>query len=497
MTNIACFVEQAALKRPDKPAIVFEGATLSYAELNTLANRTANVLVQMGVHSRDRVAIFLPNIPQFASVYLGVLKLGAIAVSIISRLKVNEVGFILENCSASALVTTSELLDNVPKSLDIPIFVFDAASSGNVYDFNKLLSLVSSQREALHLDPNTPASILYTSGTTGKSKGAILSHQNVIANIEALAYHHTIEPDDRILVPVPLYHAFGQNAIMNCAFAVGATLILHRQFNPKEVLHSIASDRANKLYGVPTIFIWLLNTPLTAHNLSSLRACYSAAAKLPEAIVHRWQQQFKVPIFDIYGLSETTVATFNHDYSFRLGSIGTPLMNTQMAIVDESDNPVPPRTQGEIVIRGPNVMLGYWNLAEETTDAMRGGWYHTGDIGFVDEDGYFYITDRLKDMINVSGLKVYPAEVEDVLYQHPAISEVAVFGVPDDLTGEKVWASVVLRPTTLANESELIAFCLERIAAFKVPRHIQFAESIPKSPVGKVLKRVLKQEASR
>jgi long-chain acyl-CoA synthetase len=245
-------------------------------------------------------------------------------------------------------------------------------------------------------------------------------------------------------------------------------------------------------YGVPTVFIWLLNARDIRSELASIQYYFSAAAKLPVEIAQHWRERFGLPIYEGYGLTETSpFSSYNHESEYRLGSVGTPIEHVEMQIWDEQGNVLVPGQLGEIVIRGPNIMLGYWNRPEETANALRGSWFHSGDIGSVDEDGYFYLTDRLKDMINISGLKVYPAEVENVLYQHPAVQEAAVYGALDELTGEAVWATVVLKTGQVATAEELIAFCGERIAAFKVPRVVKLGEAIPKNPTGKVLKRLL------
>lgn len=254
----------------------------------------------------------------------------------------------------------------------------------------------------------------------------------------------------------------------------------------------IQQNQVTHFYGVPTVFIWLLHAEVTHAELASVRYYFSAAAKLPVEIAQQWWTRFGFPIYEGYGLTETSpFSSYNHESDYRLGSIGTPMEYIEMQIWDEQGNVLPSGQQGEIVIKGPNIMLGYWNRPEETANALRGGWFHSGDIGLMDGQGYFYITDRLKDMINISGLKVYPAEVEDVLYQHPAVQEAAVYGVPDELTGETIWANVVLKTDQAATVEELIAFCGERLATFKMPRIIKLGEAIPKNPTGKVLKRLL------
>ncbi|MEZ4862670.1 MAG: long-chain fatty acid--CoA ligase [Caldilineaceae bacterium] len=495
--NIARNLEQSERLYADCPALIFEGRTYCYREINELANRVANLLADLGIREGDRVALFLPNIPEFLFAYYGILKLGAIVVSISARLKAREVQFILDDSGALVVITSDELMATLPQRLVQHILVTGRPADDHYRRFDDLLADSSPIRTSVDLSPNTPAAILYTSGTTGTPKGAVLSHNNVISNVQAACHHCGIVQRDRLLLFVPLFHCFGQNAIMNCSVASGATIVLQQRFGLDEILQSIQENHVSHFYGVPTVFIWLSNADLTDFDLSSIRYYFSAAAKLPVEIAEQWRERFGLPIYEGYGLTETSpFSSYNHGSDYRIGSIGTPIKHVTMQIWDEQEHVLGPGQLGEIVIKGPNIMLGYWNRPVETADAMSGDWFHSGDIGFCDEDGYFYITDRLKDMINVSGLKVYPAEVENVLYQHPAVQEAAVYGVPHAEKGEVVWATVVLKAgwQTKADEplaEELIGFCEARVATFKAPCLIQIADAIPKNPTGKVLKRVL------
>jgi long-chain acyl-CoA synthetase len=304
-----------------------------------------------------------------------------------------------------------------------------------------------------------------------------------------------MQPDDRLLLYLPLFHCFGQNAILNAGLNVCATIILQRRFDQEQVLNAIVTHKVTMFFGVPTIFIKLLNTNTSDCNFESLRYYFSAAAPMPIEVAQNWQAKYGIVIHEGYGLSETSPCScYNHDLKYKLGSIGTPIENVEMKIVDGDGHQVQPGELGEIVIRGPNVMLGYWNRPFETAEVIKNGWFHTGDIGRTDEDGFFYIVDRLKDMVNVSGFKVYPTEVENVIYQHPAVAEAAIYGVPDALKGEIVKANIVLKEGHAITEEQIIEFCSRRIAAYKVPRVINFVDSIPKNPTGKVLKRVLRQQ---
>jgi len=318
----------------------------------------------------------------------------------------------------------------------------------------------------------------------------------VVSNAYATVHHLRMTPDDRGLCALPLFHCFGQNFIMNALVTAGGTLVLHERFGPAEFLDAVGRHRITLLYAVPTMYILFLSGgagDLGARDLSSLRLSFSAAAMLPADVEARWRAATGLAISQGYGLTECSpFATYNHERDHRPGSVGTPIENVEVRVVDEHDREVPDGTLGEIVIRGPNVMQGYLGKPAETAETLRGGWLHSGDIGYRDADGYFYVVDRVKDMINVSGFKVYPREVEEVLFAHPAVREAAVLGRPDAVKGEVVRACVVLRAGHEAGADELIALCRERIAPYKVPVVVEFLSALPKSPTGKILKKELR-----
>ena len=495
--NIAHHIEQGHLLFPEKIALIFEDKYFTYKQLDQLANRVANGLHGLGIKKGDRVALFLPNIPEFVISYLGILKIGAVTVSVNVMLKSAEVSYILSECAAKAIITTESQSKHVLEA-DLPelqhILIAEGSAEKGI-SLAQLLASASSSAHAVEMDRYSPACIVYTSGTTGFPKGATLSHGNVISNM----YSHNrccgMQPDDRLLLYLPLFHCFGQNAILNAGLNVCATIILQRRFDQEQVLNAIVTHKVTMFFGVPTIFIKLLNTNTSDCNFESLRYYFSAAAPMPIEVAQNWQAKYGKVIHEGYGLSETSPCScYNHDLKYKLGSIGTPIENVEMKIVDSDGHQVQPGELGEIVIRGPNVMLGYWNRPFETAEVIKNGWFHTGDIGRTDEDGFFYIVDRLKDMVNVSGFKVYPTEVENVIYQHPAVAEAAIYGVPDALKGEIVKANIVLKEGHAITEEQIIEFCSRRIAAYKIPRVINFVDSIPKNPTGKVLKRVLRQQ---
>jgi len=496
--NIAHHVEQGHRLFPDKIALIFEDKSFTYKQLEELAGRVANGLRGLGIKKGDRVALFLPNIPEFVISYLGILKIGAVAVSVNVMLKTAEVSYILHDCAAKAIITTESQSEQVSEA-DLPelqhILIAEGEANKGI-PLAQLMANASPKALALEMDRHAPACILYTSGTTGFPKGATLSHGNVIANSYAANRCYRISHSERLLLYLPLFHCFGQNAILNTALSACATIILHRRFDLEQVLQTVANHQVTMFFGVPTVFIKMLNTDICDYKLESVRYYFSAAAPMPIEIAQKWYDKYGFFIHEGYGLTETSpFATYNHDLKYRLGSIGAPIENVEIKIVDGDGHQVQPGELGEIVIRGPNVMLGYWNRPFETAEVIKNGWLHTGDIGRMDEDGFFYIVDRLKDMINLSGFKVYPTEVENVIYQHPAVAEVAVYGAPDPVKGEIVKTNIVLKLGHTITEQQIIEFCYERMAAYKVPRVINFVDSLPRNPAGKVLKRVLRTES--
>lgn len=483
--NIARHIEIGVEEFPDHPAIIFEETSITYLQLNRSANQIANALKANGVNRGDRVALYLPNIPEFAICYLAILKLGAIAVSINTMFKSDEVKYIVNDSKPKIIFTVPDLAPNIPLT--------DCPSLQNVVIGLDNWMNQGNDFEAIEMKGNDPAVLLYTSGTTGFPKGATLSHGNVISNAQSTVHHAGFIHDDRMILFLPLFHVFGQNFIMNATFTALGTLVMHRRFILDEVLNSIQQHKITMFFGVPTIFITLLNTDLSKYDLSSIRYDFSAAATMPQEVSRAWTERFGRRIYEGYGLTECSpFACYNHDSHHKFGSVGTAIQGSQIKVLDGDDRELPRGEWGEICIRGPGVMLGYWNRPGDTEFALRNGWLHSGDIGMMDDEGYVFIMDRLKDMINAAGFKIWPAEVEQFLYQHQAIKEVAVYGVPDPIKGEAVKAAVVLKKGVHATSDEIIAFCRERIAAYKVPSVVEFLNELPKSATGKILKRVLR-----
>jgi long-chain acyl-CoA synthetase len=450
----------------------------------------------------DRVAIFLPNIPDFCVAYLAIQKVGAVAVSVNAMWKTEELRYLLEHSGPGLVFTTAALAPALPRLPGLRLVLCDDPSStapacalGPSLD-----DAIAGQPENFatrDLPMSAPAAILYTSGTTGKPKGAVLTHGNIVSNARATATCVGSHPGDRHALFLPLFHCFGQNFIMNAALRSAGTLVLQRRFEPGATLALIAAAEITHLYAVPTVFIQLLGGGAHREALASVRYFFSAAATMPREVATAWRERFGRPIHEGYGLTETApFASYNHARRYKVGSIGAPIEGVEMKVVDEAGRSRATSEWGELCIRGPNVMAGYFRDPEATAQVLRDGWFHTGDIGYRDEEGDYFIVDRLKDMINCAGFKVWPREVEEVLHQHPAVEECAVAAAPDPLKGERVRAFVKVRGSERASAEALRAHCERSLARYKIPTEFVFDRPIPRNPAGKVLKRLLREEAS-
>ncbi len=496
--NIANHVERIARQDPGRQAIVFEGKDISYGTLDACACALANSLKANGVARGDRIALYLPNIPAFMLAYLAGEKAGAIVVSVNSIFKSEEVKYLLNDSGAKVVFTTAELLPNVPRG-ECPSLaktvICEGQAAGEIV-LGDWLAAGKPQFKTEDMAADDAAVLLYSSGTTGFPKGVTLTHNNVITNTRAAVNCSHHGPKDRLAIFLPLFHVFAQNYIMNAGFVAGATLVLFRRFVPDLVLAEIERQRVTMFFAVPTIYIALLGANVPKKKLASIRYYFSAAATMPQEISRRWTETYGPAVHEGYGLTECSpCAAYNHVKKHKFGSVGTAIEDFEVKIFDENDREVPRGTWGEIVMRGPGVMKEYWNRPEDTAQALRGGWLHSGDIGKMDEEGYVFIVDRVKDMINVSGFKVWPAEVEHYLYQIPQIKEVAVYGKPDSLKGESVCAAVVLKDGAHFSGDEVIAWCKEKLAAYKTPERVDIVKELPKSATGKILKRMLRAQA--
>lgn len=476
-------------------ALLFDGLRLTYGEVIESSQRTAGVLRECGVRRGDRVALFLPNSPEFVFGYYGALSLGAIAVSIGAASSHEEAIHAVRDSEARVVLTTVALSERLGGALpDVQVLLADGDGDSA---FAGRMAAAAPVTDIADVDVSDPAAIVYSSGTTGRPKGVVLSHGNVDFTARSKVRYLGITPDDRLLLFLPMHHCFGQNAVMHAAMAGGAALVVQTRFEPDRVLSALADDGVTMFFGVPTTFLALYDR-LGPEHLETVRYWFSAAASLPRALEDRWRERFGAPIYQGYGLSESSpFASYNHLDGPRPGTVGTPIDGVEMRIVDpDSGTPLPNGVPGEIVIRGPNVMLGYWRRREDTAETIRDGWLHSGDIGRMDDDGFFTVEDRVKDMIVVGGENVYPAEVENAIYAHPGVAEVAVFGVADPYLGEEVRARIVRRPGSEVRTDEILEICRRRLASFKVPSLVEFADDLPKSPTGKILKRVLRAESA-
>jgi long-chain acyl-CoA synthetase len=496
--NIAHHVARVARVDPRQPAIVFEGTSIDYATLDAHAARLARSLEDAGIAPGDRVALYLPNVPAFPLVYLAVQRVGGIAVSLNPTLTTEEVQYILDDSGARVVFTVGDLVRNVPRAR-CPALAHVVACEGEADGAAPLGDWMAGTSVSGPMVPrkaSDPAAILYTSGTTGQPKGATLTIGNVVSNMRVTVQTMQFVREDKVVTFLPLFHVFAQNVLMNAAFEAGATLLLFRRIEPRAILRTIQEERATLLFGVATIYATLLAMQLEDYDLTSLRYEVAGAAPLPDELVHRWLARTGRPIYQGYGLTETSPLTnVNVVNQHRIGSVGRCVSGVRVRILDASDREVPPGEWGEICFRGPGVMQGYWNRPKDSAVALRGGWLHTGDIGRLDADGYLFIVDRVKDMINVAGLKVWPAEIEQVLYRHPDLQEAAVYAAPHRLRGEQVFADVVPKANATVTPDAILHFCRKHLAPYKVPHRVNIVDALPKSATGKVLKRVLRERA--
>jgi long-chain acyl-CoA synthetase len=488
--NLASLLTESAERAPDSPAIRLGEVELSYGELDDRSARLATLLREKGVEPGDRVGVMLPNVPEFPIAYYGVLRAGCIVVPMNVLLKRREIAFYLEDSGSKLLLAWHGFAEEaVGGSADGGAEMIEVEPAG----FAASLAELQPTPGLADTAEDDTAVILYTSGTTGKPKGAELTHLNLFRNADVSSRTTCeIAQGDVVLGALPLFHSFGQTVGMNASLKVGACLTLVPRFDPAEALETMQSDGVTHFYGVPTMYGALLHHPeRESFDTSSLRNCITGGASMPVEILHGFEQAFDAKVLEGYGLSETSpVACSNHpDVERKAGSIGTPIEGVEMRLVDEDDNPVAQGEVGEIVIRGHNIMKGYWQRPDATAEAMRGGWFHSGDMARTDEEGYFYIVDRKKDLIIRGGYNVYPREVEEVLYEHPKIREAAVVGVPHDEWGEEIGAAVVLHEGEGLAPEEVSAYVKERIAAYKYPRLVWFIDDLPKGPTGKILKR--------
>jgi long-chain acyl-CoA synthetase len=520
---LPAFLKANARRAPSKPALIFYGLELSFAQLDEASDRFAGWLKSRGIRPGDRVAIFLENCPQFAMAYYGAMKAGAILVCLNPMHKALELQHEFEDSEARILVTSDQgagvaepiraktpleavvvtrYRDFLPEKPALPIppsFLETTGPCAGTHDFASIVAtappLTAHEPRALE----DTALIQYTSGTTGVPKGAELTHGNLVSNCELMRLYLGQGPEDRVFGVVPWFHITGMEVQLNMMAYTGSTFVALGRFDLETALRALQQYRCTMTTLIATINVAIVNYPKTPeYDLSSLRLCLSGGAPVPAEIARRWEAITGHKLVEGYGLSETTAPTHcNPPHRPRYGTVGLPLPFTECKIVSLEDGAteLPLDQSGEIAVRGPMVLKGYWRRPDATAEAIRDGWFYTGDIGRVDAEGYFTIEERKKDMIKASGYSVFPAEVEAIMYRHPAVAEVGVVGVPDPYRGEDILAFVVLKPGAALTEAELIAWCRSEMAVYKAPRAVRFVPALPKTGSGKILKRALREQA--
>ena len=487
MTGLVSNLEAAARGHGQRPAVILDEERLSYADLWDRTARVAGRLRERGVQAGDRVGLMLPNVVAFPVLYYGILRAGGVVVPMNPLLKAREVQHYLGDSGARLVFAWQTAAPEAAAG------AAEAGAEAVTIDGSSMAEISGwpASPEVVQRSDDDTAIILYTSGTTGTPKGAQLTHANMATNASVSASTlFELGPDDVLMGCLPLFHAFGQTCGLNTAVVAGASLTLVPRFDPAAALKIIERDRVTVFEGVPTMYVAMLGAGAGIADTSTLRLCVSGGAALPVEVLRGFKETFGAEILEGYGLSETShVASFNRRGNTRPGSIGLPIDGVEMRVVDGEGADVPAGEVGEIVIRGDNVMAGYWNRPDATDQAIKDGWFHTGDMAKQDEDGFFFIVDRKKDLIIRGGFNVYPREIEEVLYEHPAVFEAAVIGLPHPSHGEEIGAAVALKPGATATPEELRDYVKERVAAYKYPRHVWLTEALPKGPTGKIMKR--------
>ncbi|WP_461200707.1 fatty acid--CoA ligase family protein [Anoxybacillus sp. TBDG-1] len=507
--NLVSRLQQIASQKPEKEAYVFEQTSATYGELNGAIMKFASGLAKLGVNKGDHVALLLGNSPYFIVSLYGAMRAGATVIPINPIYTPDEIHYILTNGDVKVVIaldlvipTLMKLDGRLPNVEHIIICETPQGKEQGIVvpekmkSFTNVLAIGDVPFVGPALDDDDVAVILYTSGTTGKPKGAMLTHKNLYSNAQDVADYLKMNEDDRVIATLPMFHVFCLTVALNAPLMNGGTVLILPKFSPAEVFKVAREQKATVFAGVPTMYNFLYQYPEgKAEDFAHIRLCISGGASMPVALLKNFEKKFQVIVSEGYGLSEASPVTcFNPlDRPRKPGSIGTSIVHVENKIVNELGEEVPVGEVGELIVRGPNVIKGYYNMPEETAHTIRDGWLYTGDLAKMDEEGYFYIVDRKKDMIIVGGYNVYPREVEEVLYSHPDVVEAAVIGVPDPNFGEAVKCFVVSKNKQLT-EQQLIAYCSEHLAKYKVPSSIEFLEELPKNTTGKILRRALKEQ---
>lgn len=503
-------LERTFHRFPDATAIIYEGRKMAYRQLKEKVDRLANAWKRLGMKKGDRIGLMLANHPDYIISYYAAQMLGAIVVQVNPLYTPRELQYIVNDVGMKYIVThdsNRRTLHQIETEHLKAVFLSNDSNPDAValtwpsYDLHELIDRSEPLEAYTEIDVHEDIAVIqYTGGTTGKMKGAMLTHYNLLANvIQSYAMYSDLLEDGKevTLAATPFYHVFAMTAAMNVSIFSGQAILIVRKFQVDEVLELIKTYRPSFFPGVPTMYNAFVNHPnVKAYGLDCLKVCSSGSAPLPQEILRRFKEITGVPILEGYGLSESSPSTHRNPIHFKrkVGSIGIPIPLTDSKVVDDAGNEVEIGEIGELIVKGPQVMKGYWNQPEETAKALRDGWLYTGDLAKMDEEGYFYIVGRKKEMIISGGFNIYPQEVEDVLYDHPAVKEAAVIGIPDDYSGERVKAFVVFKEGKKASEEELIDHCYQHLTRYKVPKEIEIRDALPRNTVGKLLKRILVEE---
>ena len=496
--NIAKNLERSAFYFPDRPVLSEDLSQTSYAQFDEQANRVATALIRMGIQPGDHIGLCAPNSCDWLAFYFGVLKAGAVAVTLSSLLKRDELSLLISHSKPRIIFTHDEKLADLADLKEDKCLEKIICPGGDL-NFSQLLGMGSGSFKAFDRDRTDTAAILYTGGTTGIPKGVMLSHENINAAIHTVMLNERSSEKDRALCFLPFNHVFGQMHIMNATILSAGCLEIMPAFDLDRVLNAMGEGRVTKFFAVPTIYVRLLGLEGLKEKLGSVRYCFSAAASMAADVVRQWKEQTGLAIYEGYGMTEAApTVTYNHHYRHVIGSVGTEVPGVEVQIRDEKGNRLEQGHEGEICIRGPNIMKGYLDNPEGTREVFwEGRWIRSGDIGLIDEDGYLYIVDRLKDMIITGGENVYSLEVEEILYTRPEIQECAVIGVPNKEWGEQVTAFITLRPGESLDKNGLNAYVKSHLSSFKVPKEYFTVPDFPRSPAGKILKRELRKQYSK
>ena len=504
--NLVKLGEERIQKFGETVSLVFEEKEYTNLTINEMGKRFASGLKSLGIGRGDHVIVSLPNMPEVFACFGAIWRIGAVIVPIMFLLGENETRYILDHSDAKAVITSQDLLEKIENARKgiaqiKHVVVIGGEDQGDVVSFEGLLDRSPADDIIAEMEADDVALMIYTSGTTGQPKGVMLSHNNLYQNAIAAFEATELKEGGAIsLLCLPLAHSFGvvsMNAGNVSPFA-GGFAVLMSWFDPEEVFRLIEKYRATFFIGVPTMYQILLNHPAAEkYDTSSLERCTISAAPVTEELYRAFTKKFNCKMYEGYGLTEASpaVAMCRPSMPHKLGSTGVPMSGVEVKIFDHEDTELSPGEQGEIVIRGPNVMVGYYKNPEATAEALQGGWLHTGDVGYVDEEGYLFITDRIKDMIIKGGYNIYPSEIEGFIEEHPGVAEVSVIGIPDEKYGEEIMAFVVKMPDQELSEDEVIEYTKDKMTPFKAPSKVNFVDGLPKSLVGKVLKKELRKLA--